>query len=248
MNEFRKRPLVIIAHRIGDDGWPDAIWDGVNRNEIILHLEGKPPHVTGYVEIETQEGTMRGDVGDWIICGVAGEFYPCKHDIFMATYEAALPMKAIAGGKNPDYRGPGMDFGQALDALKEGHRVQRPGWNGKGMFLFLVNGSTFTVNRAPLLGIYPEGTVIDYRSHIDMKTADGSVVPWVCSQTDALADDWDIIEIDARDAESVPADIESATLLPQSPVGLEDRSTDGIAAAAESASLNPARHHRGDPE
>ena len=83
-----------------------------------------------------------------------------------------------------------MNFGMALILLKEGARVARRGWNGSGMFLFLVSGSTFAVNRAPLLGIYPEGTQINYRSHIDMKTVDGSVVPWVASQTDLLADDW----------------------------------------------------------
>jgi hypothetical protein len=83
-----------------------------------------------------------------------------------------------------------FDFGVALDHLKSGNRVARFGWNGSGMFLFLVNGSTFNVNRPPLLGIYPEGTQINYRSHIDMKTVDGSIVPWVASQTDLLADDW----------------------------------------------------------
>jgi hypothetical protein len=61
------------------------------------------------------------------------------------------------------------------------------------MFIFLVNGSHFTVNRPPLLGIYPEGTEIDYRGHIDMRTADGSIVPWVASQTDLLADDWALV-------------------------------------------------------
>ena len=83
-----------------------------------------------------------------------------------------------------------MDFSKALELIKAGKRVQRAGWNGKGMFLFLFAGSTFTVNRAPLLGIYPEGTQINYHAHIDMKTADGYVVPWLCSQTDMLADDW----------------------------------------------------------
>ena len=83
-----------------------------------------------------------------------------------------------------------MDFSTALLAIKDGCRVFRRGWNGVGMFIFLVSGSRFTVNRAPLLGIYPEGTVIDYRGHIDMKTADGSIVPWIASQTDLLADDW----------------------------------------------------------
>jgi len=86
-----------------------------------------------------------------------------------------------------------MNFGQALEVLKTGGKVSRDGWNGKGMFLFLVPGSRFTVNRAPLLGIYPEGTVIDYCPHIDMKTADGKIVPWLASQTDVLAEDWDVV-------------------------------------------------------
>ncbi|MAG24647.1 hypothetical protein CMI47_03785 [Candidatus Pacearchaeota archaeon] len=83
-----------------------------------------------------------------------------------------------------------MDFSQALTQLKAGERLQRAGWNGKGMFLYLVRGSEFTVNRAPLLGIYPEGKVINYLPHIDMRTADGSCVPWLASQTDLLANDW----------------------------------------------------------
>lgn len=86
-----------------------------------------------------------------------------------------------------------MNFGEALNYLKMGRTVARRGWNGKGMFLYLVPGSLFEVNRAPLLGIYPKGIPIDYRSHIDMKTADGSHVPWVASQTDILAEDWEIV-------------------------------------------------------
>ena len=85
-------------------------------------------------------------------------------------------------------------FGTALKHLKQGYKVARSGWNGKGMFLFLVPGSVFKVNRAPLLGIYPEGTEINYRPHIDMKTVDGEIVPWVASQTDVLAEDWCVVE------------------------------------------------------
>lgn len=90
MAKFRKKPVVIEAHRIGDDGWPDSIWDGVNDNRIVLDL-GRDGHgnVVGEVRINTLEGIMRGEVGDWIIRGVKGEFYPCKPDIFAATYEAA---------------------------------------------------------------------------------------------------------------------------------------------------------------
>ena len=87
-----------------------------------------------------------------------------------------------------------MNFGEALERLKAGERVCRVGWNGKGMFVFLVPGSTFAVNRPPLLGIYPEGTVINYLPHIDMRTVDGTVVPWLASQTDVLAEDWGVVE------------------------------------------------------
>jgi hypothetical protein len=87
-----------------------------------------------------------------------------------------------------------FDFGNAIAALKAGSKVARKGWNGKRMFLFLVPGSTFQVSRPPLLGIYPEGTEINYHAHVDMKTAQGDVVPWLCSQTDMLAEDWVIAE------------------------------------------------------
>ena len=86
-----------------------------------------------------------------------------------------------------------LTFSEALVELKAGNKVCRSGWNGKGMFLFLVPGSIFKVNRPPLLGIYPDGTEINYHAHIDMKTADNKVVPWLCSQTDMLAEDWQIL-------------------------------------------------------
>jgi hypothetical protein len=86
-----------------------------------------------------------------------------------------------------------MDFSQALQSLKSGHHVARSGWNGKGMFIFLVPGSTFKVDRAPLLGIFEKGTAVRYHGHVDMKTANGDIVPWLCSQTDLLADDWEVL-------------------------------------------------------
>lgn len=84
-------------------------------------------------------------------------------------------------------------FSDALELLKAGEKVARAGWNGKDMFIFLVPGSTFQVNRPPLMGIYPEGTEINYHAHVDMRTADGQIVPWLCSQTDMLAEDWETV-------------------------------------------------------
>lgn len=88
-----------------------------------------------------------------------------------------------------------MDFGEALKALKAGKKVQREGWNGKGMWLYLVPGSTFEVSEGrPLAAHIPVGTQVEYHAHIDMKTAQGYHVPWLASQADILADDWAIIE------------------------------------------------------
>lgn len=88
----------------------------------------------------------------------------------------------------------GLEFGQVIRALKTGKKATRAGWNGKGMFIFLVKGSTFLVSRPPLMGIYPMGTSINYQAHIDMKAVDGTIVPWVASQTDILAEDWSLVE------------------------------------------------------
>jgi hypothetical protein len=108
-----------------------------------------------------------------------------------AGYISWSPVDVFHRAYRPD---DAMTFGCALVMLQQGKKVARAGWNGKGMFLFLVPGSKFQVNRPPLLGIYPEGTEINYCPHIDMKTADDKVVPWLASQTDVLADDWCVVE------------------------------------------------------
>lgn len=85
-----------------------------------------------------------------------------------------------------------MSFGfeVALSDIKRGLKLARTGWNGKGMFVFLVPGSRFVVNRPPLLGIYQAGTEVEYGGHIDIRSADGTIVPWLASQSDILAEDW----------------------------------------------------------
>jgi Protein of unknown function (DUF2829) len=85
-------------------------------------------------------------------------------------------------------------IGWAVKQLRNGAKVARAGWNGKGMFLILVQGSTFTVKWPPLLGVFPEGTEIQYHAHVDLKNADGKIVPWNASQGDLLAHDWVVVE------------------------------------------------------
>lgn len=91
--------------------------------------------------------------------------------------ETATPSKADLG------------FGDALAIVKQGGRVGRRDWKN-AKFVFLVPGSTFQVNRPPLLGIYPEGTEVTYRPHIDMVGQDDSIGTWAPSSVDILAEDW----------------------------------------------------------
>lgn len=91
-----------------------------------------------------------------------------------------------------------MTFGEALEALKEGHKVARKGWNGKGMFIYLTPGS-----QVPYSKLKPETqkalithdkSTVTINGHIDMKAADGSVVVgWLASQTDLLSEDWEVV-------------------------------------------------------
>lgn len=83
-----------------------------------------------------------------------------------------------------------MDFGKALEALKEGKKVARSGWNGKGMFLLYVPSEKWGIIDKIGLGI-PKGNLLSW---IGMKTADGKFVPWLASQTDMLAEDWEVVE------------------------------------------------------
>jgi hypothetical protein len=86
-----------------------------------------------------------------------------------------------------------MRFGEAFDAMLVGNLARRSGWNGKGMYIFIVKGSRFTVNREPLRSILGDGTEVDYHPHIDMKTAQGYVTVWTPSQPDLFATDWEIL-------------------------------------------------------
>lgn len=79
---YRKKPVVIDAVQ----------WDGNNYAELRSFIGDSLDaqwSVGGYCFINTLEGRMNAYVGDWIIRGVQGEFYPCKPDIFEATYEPA---------------------------------------------------------------------------------------------------------------------------------------------------------------
>lgn len=83
-----------------------------------------------------------------------------------------------------------MNFGQAIEALKQGKRVARAGWNGKGMYLLYVPPEKWGIISEIGLDIPKE----NLSPWIGMKTADGKFVPWLASQTDMLAEDWNTVD------------------------------------------------------
>lgn len=88
-----------------------------------------------------------------------------------------------------------MDFSDALKALKRGEPVARSGWNGKGMFLYLVGPGNYPAKSYVAKEVWGEEGLVPYTSYIAIKSVNGTVTPWVASQTDLLADDWDALPL-----------------------------------------------------
>lgn len=87
MSQYRKKPVVIEAFQVGVDRlWPDWFHDAVSANKIVTYGLGKYGKGRKWCEVHTLEGVMIAQDGDFIIQGVKGEIYPCKPDIFAATY------------------------------------------------------------------------------------------------------------------------------------------------------------------
>jgi hypothetical protein len=92
--KYRKKPVVIEAIQNHGIWEPIVEWLQQISGSYFAFQPGTHPPITrnedGSLNIHTLEGTMRADVGDVIICGIKGEFYPVKIEIFLATYEEVL--------------------------------------------------------------------------------------------------------------------------------------------------------------
>ena len=84
-----------------------------------------------------------------------------------------------------------MSFGLAVEAMKKGKRVARAGWNGKGMWIRYIGPQDWQFD---LDSISETEMYCEQYGFLAMKTADNKFVPWLASQTDMLADDWQIVE------------------------------------------------------
>ena len=84
-----------------------------------------------------------------------------------------------------------MGIGNAVSVMMAGERVAREGWNGKGMFLYYVPANSYPAQTDVAKATF--GEMVPYRAYVAMKTAQGDVVPWVCSQSDLLETDWVVV-------------------------------------------------------
>ncbi len=88
----------------------------------------------------------------------------------------------------------GVGFGDALRWLNEGRKVRRAGWNGKGMWLKLIHGGEYEIAPGALDSHNENPCNLKMLPWIGMRTADEKFVPWLASQTDVLASDWEAVE------------------------------------------------------
>ena len=84
------------------------------------------------------------------------------------------------------------DFGGALSALKLGQKVARIGWNGKGMFVYLVPAASYKATTNAAKGHF--GDTVPYNAYFAIKNVNNTVSTWVPSVNDCLAVDWEIVE------------------------------------------------------
>lgn len=97
---------------------------------------------------------------------------------------------------------PPMSFGDALISLRSGQMVARHGWNGKGMFIYLVPANSYPATTPAAKQAFalksssvgPNNEImVPYTEYIAIKSVNDTVTPWLPSQTDVLAEDWYIV-------------------------------------------------------
>jgi hypothetical protein len=110
-------------------------------------------------------------------------------------YESWSPKETF----EESYRREGeMNFGHALEILNRGGAVARTGWNGLGMFLYLVPAPAtgYPAQTGVAKAFFGEEALVPYTAYVAIKSVNGTVTPWAPSQTDMLAQDWTMVSFD----------------------------------------------------
>jgi hypothetical protein len=86
----------------------------------------------------------------------------------------------------------GLTFGQAIEAAKQGKKVARTGWNGSGMYAYIVPANSYPAQTEAARKEF--GEMVPYRTYWALKTAQNDVATWSPSGSDSLAEDWMIVD------------------------------------------------------
>lgn len=188
MGRYRKKPVIIEAFKwtgdINQEEDPEWIIDAIKDGDIRIYEICGLISSNIYMEIDTLEGTHIANTGDYIIKGIKGEIYPCKPDIFEATYDV------VADNKDET-----LSFEKVLPLIKEGKKAYRDGWNGRGMFVVRQKGYPEGIpcnKQTAEAWDLTEGDLFKVNPYLQIKNADGSHAMWVPSIGDIFANDWKI--------------------------------------------------------
>ena len=110
--KFVKRPIEIEAMQLtGSNGKAVCEWAGSPQ----VRFEKRGPELYDHVDVDTPEGRMTAKPGDWVIRGIRGEFYPCRKDIFEATYETVVDSPPAGATSDTPDGGPAGGDGEPSD-------------------------------------------------------------------------------------------------------------------------------------
>lgn len=136
--------------------------------------------------------------------GGANQQRPDDDEGYVMTYRKGEPNEYVSWCPKAEFDAvsrpvDGMSFGMAIEAMKRGRKVARKGWNGKGMHIWVMPGSTIkgcnTITDPHLKAIDEAEGEIRFLGSVRMRTATGDVLTgWLASQTDMLSDDWVIVD------------------------------------------------------
>lgn len=147
-----------------------------NKKAFIYFVEtlctGDSSH-KGFIAMKSAPGAD-GDVVPW---------EQCQNDILRDDWEVVEKDEVMIRDR--------FGFGMALHYMKNGSKVARKGWNGKGMFVYYVPPGRYLARTAPAKSISDIEGKVSYGAYLALKTVTGEVVPWLASQTDILAMDWE---------------------------------------------------------
>lgn len=147
-----------------------------NKNAFIYFVE----------TLDTGDSSYKGFIAMKSAPGTDGYVVPweqCQNDILRDDWEVVEKDEVMVRDR--------FGFGMALHYMRNGSKVARKGWNGKGMFVYYVPPGRYLARTAPAKSISDIEGKVSYGAYLALKTVTGEVVPWLASQTDILAMDWE---------------------------------------------------------